>query len=154
MGVGLELWRTDPDDGRLISLIRELDTFLHAMDGDVLHERVSPYNKLESGTKVVLAVLDGSPIGCGALRLLDSETGEIKRMFVRPEARGQQVGRAILGELESWARELELSRVILETVLKLEAAVGLYRSQGYQRIPNYPPYTDISESACFEKKLR
>lgn len=149
----LKLFRTGPDDSRLQPLIEELDRYLHALDGDELHARVSPYNKLEAGTRVLIAEWDGKVVGCGALRSRDTVTGEIKRMYVRPSARGNKIGQAVLNELEAWAREVGHRRTILETVLILGTAVNLYKNSGYQRIPNYPPYEQIEESACFAKDL-
>lgn len=49
---------------------------------------------------------DGKAVGCGALRLLDSNAAEVKRMFVAPERRGSGAGRAILGALVQEARKL------------------------------------------------
>src|SRR5690242_10678810 len=105
MGTGVVLRRTGAADSGLSQLISELDEFLHSIDGDELHDRVAPFNNLEPGVQVVIAELDGEPVGCGALRILQDGTGEIKRMFVRPRARGQKIGLAILEELESWAKE-------------------------------------------------
>ncbi|MBV6457855.1 MAG: hypothetical protein HONBIEJF_00975 [Fimbriimonadaceae bacterium] len=145
--------RTGPNDPRLRPLVEELDRYLRDLDGDVLHQKVSPYNRLEPGTNVLIAELNGEVVGCGALRSLDKETAEIKRMFVRPTARGNKIGAAILTALEDWARELGHTQTILETVPYLESAVALYSRSGYARIPNYPPYDAIAESICFAKSL-
>ena len=55
---------------------------------------------------VLVAGLDGAPVGCGALRLLDPATAEVKRMSTLPTARGRGVARAILSALEAEARWL------------------------------------------------
>lgn len=153
MNRNVQLETVAPDDTRLSPLFLELDTYLHSLDGDDLHERVSPYNRLEPGTFVLLAHIESEPVGCGALRVRDAHTGEIKRMFVRPEFRGLGIGQALLDGLLELAATTGQSRVILETVLELGSAVALYRRNGFVRIPNYPPYEDIAESACFEKRL-
>lgn len=153
MAQGPIIFRTGPDDPRLRPLVEELDAYLHSLDGDVLHQKVSPYNRLEHGTNVIIVELAGEAIGCGAIRSRDTDTAEIKRMFVRPSARGQKLGSAILAYLEEWARELGHKRAILETVPYLENAVALYTKAGYVRIPNYPPYHVIAESICFGKDL-
>src|SRR5919108_3691114 len=64
---------------------------------------------------LLVARLDGEPVGCGALRRLGAATGEIKRMFVDPGARGGGIGARILAELEWHARELGIRRLLLET---------------------------------------
>ena len=66
-----------------------------------------------------LVAFDGAtPVGCGGLRPIDASHGEIKRMFVVPERRGAGVAEAILGALESAARERGWSRLVLETGLE------------------------------------
>src|SRR5438552_195583 len=62
----------------------------------------------------LVAARAGQPVGCGAVRRIGAQTGELKRMYVRPEARGCGVGRALLGALEAEARALGLSRLVLE----------------------------------------
>jgi putative acetyltransferase len=150
---GLALVRTCSDDPRLGPLLAELDDFLHSTDGDELHEKVAPFNRLDIAACVVIAEWNGEPAGCGALRRRDGAEGEIKRMFVRPAFRGRRIGRAILSELEAWAAELGMKRLVLETTLELEAAVALYLSAGFEPIPSYPPYDRILESSCFAKPI-
>lgn len=149
----LTVCRTHPDDPRLEPLVHELDRLLRSIDSDELHEKVSPYNKLEPEMNVVLALVDGEAVGCGALRSRDSQTGEVKRMFVSPSARGQGAGAAIVAELEAIALELGHRRLVLETIADLESANRLYARSGFVRIPNYPPYEDIVESVCYGKSL-
>jgi GNAT superfamily N-acetyltransferase len=92
------------------------------------------------------------PVGCGGFKRLDTETAEIKRMFVSPGARGQGLGRRILAELEAGAREAGYSSIRLDTGDRLPAALELYRSAGYGEIPDYNG--NPSASHWFEKSLR
>jgi GNAT superfamily N-acetyltransferase len=86
----------------------------------------------------VLIVYDGdSGIACGSLRLLEPNTGEVKRMFVAPEARGKGWGRLLLRALEDRARAFGWSRVVLDTAAVLEEAARLYLREGYAEIPRY-----------------
>ncbi|MBS1724749.1 MAG: GNAT family N-acetyltransferase [Armatimonadetes bacterium] len=149
----LRLERTVPEDPRLRLLIEELDAYLYDLDGDELHAKVQPHNHLEKGARVVLALLEDEPVGCGAFRSRPVGTAEIKRMFVRPGLRGHRVGAAILDELEDWARETGHNEAILETIPVLFSAVALYKSAGYHCIPSYPPYDKIPESVCYGKRL-
>ncbi len=99
----------------------------------------------------MLARLDGRPVGCGAVRALDAETGEIKRMWVAPEARGIGLARRLLDVLEEEARGLGMRRVRLDTNRTLKEAQALYRKAGYREIGRYNDnlYADF----FFEKTL-
>ena len=102
---------------------------------------------------LVLRDDDGTAIGCGGIARFDETRGEVKRMYVVPGARGRGLGRALLDELESAARRLGYTSVVLETGDRQAQAVGLYESSGYVRIPCYPPYDSRSLSRCYEKRL-
>jgi len=86
---------------------------------------------------LVVARLNGAPVGCGALRTLQCGTGEIKRMWVAPQARGLGVGRRILERLEQEARQRGLGVVRLDTNEALTEALHLYRSAGYGEIARF-----------------
>lgn len=72
-------------------------------------------------------------------------------MFVYPEHRGKGVANLILNQLEIWATELENTTIILETSLKLKAAIALYLKLGYQLIENYGQYIGVESSYCMKK---
>ena len=99
----------------------------------------------------MLARLDGRPIGCGVLKALDPQTGEIKRMWVAPHARGLGLSRRLLETLEAHARRSGMTRVWLDTNRALTQAQALYRKAGYHEIDRYNdnPYAHF----WFEKKL-
>jgi GNAT superfamily N-acetyltransferase len=77
------------------------------------------------------------PVCGGGVKRLGPEVGEIKRMFVVPEARGRGVARLLLRALEAAARELGYSRVRLDTGPKQPRAEALYRDAGYREIADY-----------------
>jgi putative acetyltransferase len=95
----------------------------------------------------------GRAVGCGGIARFDNARGEVKRMYVVPEARGRGLGRRLLDELEAEARRLGYASVVLETGDRQQEAVGLYESTGYERIPCYPPYDSRELSICYEKRL-
>ena len=96
---------------------------------------------------------DGRPLGCGALRSLGEPVVEIKRMYVRPEARGRGVGVAILEELERHACERGFKVVRLETGPLQPEAIGLYARGGYREIPCFGAYSGAPASRCFERRI-
>ena len=110
--------------------------------------------EVAEGTGAFLVVwLDGAPAGCGAVRLLSTDAAELKRMYVAPQARGRGLSRAMLSALEDRAAALGATRVVLETGDKALAALGLYESAGYARIPCFGAYAASPTSICFEKNL-
>jgi DNA-binding MarR family transcriptional regulator/GNAT superfamily N-acetyltransferase len=99
----------------------------------------------------VVARLDGEAVGCGGLKRSDKTTGEIKRVWTAPSARGIGVARRILRTLEAAAREMGLKRLRLGTNRALTEAHALYRKEGFGEIARFNdnPY----EHHWFEKKL-
>jgi putative acetyltransferase len=97
--------------------------------------------------------LNNEPVGCGCFKPFDNTSVEIKRMFVKPEARGNKISALILQELEDWAQGLGFENTVLETGSKQVEALGLYQKAGYTLIPNYGPYIDLPDSICFKKVL-
>ncbi len=97
---------------------------------------------------------EGNPVGCGAVRLIDPETAELKRMYVAPAARGRGLGRRLVAALETEARALGVRRLVLETGIRQSAALALYCSTGFQPIPLYGEYLRSPEtSICLGKVL-
>jgi putative acetyltransferase len=109
---------------------------------------------LEDGRGTFLiARLNGLAVGCGAIRLLDATTAEVKRMFVEPDQRGSGVGRAVLAALEAAAGQLGVRRLVLETGIYQEAANALYRRAGFTQIDCWGEYATSPTSICLEKDL-
>ena len=104
-----------------------------------------------------VAAVGGLPAGCGAFRRMtygdDDCVGELKRMFVRPGHRGKGIGRALLDRLESEARALGMTRIVLETGTRQPEAIALYEGVGFTRIALYGEYLGSSFSVCMTKTL-
>jgi GNAT superfamily N-acetyltransferase len=148
----LTIKRTNSKNQDFINLVKELDAFLSVKNGES-DAFYSQFNGLEKLQHVVILYVDEIPIGCGAIKQYNKNTVEVKRMYVRPQLQGKNLGEKILVELEIWAKELENTRCILETGTMLPEAIRFYEKHQYQRIPNYDQYIDAPESLCFEKLL-
>lgn len=110
--------------------------------------------QLASGLGTFLvARVDGRAVGCGAVRLLDPATVEVKRMYVEPEVRGRGVAKEILTHLEAAGRELGATRSVLETGIYQDEAIGLYRRAGYTEVDCWGEYASSPTSVCFEKTI-
>ncbi|MEW5674737.1 GNAT family N-acetyltransferase [Flavobacterium enshiense] len=148
----MQLVRTTSDHSDFKYLTQLFDTFLIDIDGDE-KDFFAQYNQIYL-QNVVLCYENDVAIGCGALKAYDSQTGEIKRMFVHPEHRKKGVANSVLQELEKWAVELQFNFCILETSQKLENAIALYKKFGYRSIPNYGQYIGVESSVCMKKELK
>lgn len=146
------LKRTDSDDPDFQDLVKLLDAELKILDGDE-HTFYSQFNKIDKIRNAVVFYIDDKPSGCGAFKEYDTKTAEIKRMFVIPEERGKGVAKLILKELEIWVAELKFTECILETGLKQSEAIKLYQKAGYEIIPNYGQYKNVSNSVCMKKSI-
>ncbi len=110
----------------------------------------------EQMVATLLARVGSEVAGCGSLREAPERgagVGELKRMYVIPAFRGQGLSRRILIALEEIAVERGLRRLVLETGVRQPEAIGLYRSAGYEQIPNYGVYADEPSSVCFAKEI-
>jgi GNAT superfamily N-acetyltransferase len=85
----------------------------------------------------VIARVDGYPAGCGALRPLDAQSGEIKRMYTRPAFRRRGVAQAVLAEIERLAVGFGYTTLKLQTGPLQPEAAALYERVGYRRIPRF-----------------
>ncbi len=86
----------------------------------------------------ILLAWDGPrPAGCVAMRPHDSLTCEMKRFFVRPAHRGRGIGRMLATGLIDAARRTGYTRMLLDTVPQMSAAIALYESLGFREVPPY-----------------
>jgi GNAT superfamily N-acetyltransferase len=129
-------------------LIAELDAHLQA-----LYPPDENFLELPTADLFLVARLDGAAVGCGAVRFIDAETAEVKRMYVAPRARRAGVGRKLLDELEAFARASGAARLVLETGERQQEALALYERGGFAMIPCFGEYAASKSSRCFEKVL-
>ena len=95
---------------------------------------------------------DGAAVACGALRVVDPDTVEIKRMFCPRRGARDRPGPANLAALEAEAAALGAAQVVLETGDKQHEAIGLYESAGYRPIPCFGAYADSSDLALLRPR--
>ena len=144
--------RTGSENPEFIKLVELLDADLALRDGED-HAFYNTYNGLEDIRHAVLCHDGLKALGCGAMKQAGPGTMEIKRMYVLPEHRGKGIATTVLKEIEKWARDLKMSRLILETGKRQPEAIKLYEKNGYKRIENFEPYIGIDNSVCFEKRF-
>lgn len=89
--------------------------------------------------------------GCGGIKEYDKNTGELKRIYVRKEYRGQGIAHRICNQLEQKAVQRNYKQLVLETGTKQPESIGLYRKMGYHEIPKFGEYVNDPFSVCFRK---
>ena len=89
--------------------------------------------------RLAMAFLSGRAVACVAMRPLDVNSCEMKRLFVRPSARGHGIAQTLLDWLVSEARSEGYSRMLADTLPRMEAALRLYKQFGFTRIEPYSP---------------
>ena len=87
--------------------------------------------------RLYLAIWEGKPAGCIALRRLTGENCEMKRLYVRPAFQGHGIGRALAEKIIEEAKNAGYSHMFLDTVPVLADAVRLYRKMGFYETECY-----------------
>nr|WP_121226353.1 GNAT family N-acetyltransferase [Saccharothrix variisporea] len=156
----MELFTRAYDHPDSVKLIADLQQVFVVRYGDEDVTPVDPAQFAAPRGHFVVGYLDGVPVACGGWRAHDVADGsirpgdaEIKRMYTVDSVRGRGLSRQVLAELESSARAVGRTRMILETGTRQPEAIGLYESSGYERIDNFGVYRDHPESLCFGKEL-
>ena len=145
--------RTNAENVDFKELVALLDASLAETDGDE-HSFYNQFNGIDSIKHVIVAYINEIAVGCGAIKKYKDRTAEIKRMYVQPSHRGQNIAGQILAELENWAKELGFDNCILETGKRQYSAIKLYPKHGYKIMDNYGQYEGIENSICMNKKIR
>jgi len=101
---------------------------------------------------LIIAYDGEKAVACVALRRWDTETAELKRMFVLQEYQGHKIGLRLLEQILGVAQKLGYKKVRLDTISTMEAALKLYRSFGFYEIPAYR-FNPIKETVYMEKNL-
>jgi putative acetyltransferase len=102
---------------------------------------------------IILAKQNEVTVGCVALKPIGEGVCEMKRLYVRPEARGKGLGKQLVEELISFAQKSAIYRTMkLDTLSKLKEAISLYHSFGFVETTPYV-YNPLSEVLYFELQL-
>ncbi len=121
----------DPRSAEARALVEALDQYLDELYPPENNYLLDVESLCAPEVSFFVARVGGMALGCGALRVLDARCGELKRMYVAPEARGLGIGRALLQAIEARARALDLGELKLETGTAQPEALGLYRAAGF-----------------------
>lgn len=148
----ISIVRTTSDNKDFENLVIELDAYLRILDGDD-HEFYAQFNKTNLLKNALICYENDIAVGIGAYKEYDSQTAEIKRMYTLPEYRGKGIAKAILTELELWAKEEGYKLALLETGYLQKDAIGLYQKLGYEITENFGQYIGVENSVCMKKNI-
>jgi GNAT superfamily N-acetyltransferase len=142
-----------PDTPDALRLINELQAHLESFYPPESRHGFSVERLIAEAVAFFVLRADGRPAGCGGIKLVGREYGELKRMFVRPEFRGAGFGEMLVERLAAHALAHGVTVLRLETGIHQQAAIRLYERLGFRRIPPFGPYTNDPVSLCYEKRL-
>jgi GNAT superfamily N-acetyltransferase len=137
-----------PDARRMLS---SFYAEIKARFGFDVSRQAAPEDMDAPGGRFVIAYDGDRPVASGGIRTWEPGVCEIKRMFVRPEARRHGYGRQLLEAVEQMAIEAGFRRIVLDTLDAHVDAMRFYDTTGYKRVPAYNenPYA----SAWFAKDI-
>lgn len=142
----------DPEHPDALALVEELSAALASITGDSGKSSFALADARVARSLFAVARSDaGALLGCAALRPLEGEVGEVKRMYARPGHGG--VGAALLAFIEREAARFGYRELWLETRRVNLRAVDFYRTHGYAEIANYGKYVGRDEAICLGKRL-
>ena len=145
--------REDPRQPEVQRLVRELDAMFEALYPAESNHLLDIETLAGEDTRFFVVRLKGEALGCGAL-WLHEEYGEVKRVYVRPQARGHRIGHLIMRRLEEEARMLALPLLRLETGIHQPEALGLFAAAGFAQCGAFGDYPgDDANSVFMEKRI-
>lgn len=148
------VWLDNVDVELLISQLNS-DLYSRYPEPGALVFSLETADIVEGVGALLMADLDGEPVGCGAFRVIDDLPGsaEIKRLYVTLAGRGKKIGSALLAELERIGAALGVRRFALETGPRQPEALRIFEAAGYVVCAPWGPFVGKEFSICMEKLL-
>jgi N-acetylglutamate synthase-like GNAT family acetyltransferase len=151
MSENILIQTADPNDEKVQKIIDELSANLFARFGSDGKNSFIDWQINNPKFVFVIAEIENEIVGCGAIRPIEENIGEVKRMYSKFS--GKKIGQSILDFLEEKAKTIGFKELVLETRVKNNQATQFYQKQGYKVTPNYGKYIDRPEAICFRKSL-
>lgn len=148
----MEIRFVQPDCGDFRTLAALLDEYYFTLVGDIQLKYAEP-NRPENMNALAVVYEGETPIACGAWKAVDSETAEIKRIFVLPQFRRRGVAGALIRALEENVAATGRRKLILETAVDTSGSHALYFSLGYQLRDYYGSPAGAENCLCFHKEI-
>lgn len=158
MAAAVTIGRERPDQPEVVAALAALDAYLASLYPPDANHILSVAELLAPEVGFFVARDGGVVVGTGAVRCCVADGGgepygEVKRMYVAPQARGRRIGRRLLEVLEGHLLGEGLALARLETGADQTEAVRLYERSGYRRRGAFGGYPDNGLSLFYEKRL-
>lgn len=151
----LSIRNVDPQGPDALALLHQASVEARSLYPELFSETSPPATNgplPERGVHVV-AYLHEAPCACGAIRPIDANTAELRRLYVVKAHRRSGLATSVLLHLQSEARRLGYSRLVLETGYKQVPAMQLYEANGFQRVQPFGDHANDPTSVCYELSL-
>lgn len=149
--IEISLERPDSDDAR--ALIAELEAYLIPLSPPESRHGYSVEKLITEDVPFFIIRQNGTPVGCGGVKLFGTDYAEIKRMYVRPQFRGLGFAKLMLDHLADYARRRGVPILRLETGIAQQAAIAFYERSGFRSIPPFGEYKPDPLSRFYEKRI-
>ena len=153
MNSALSVQPEPPDTADAKALIGELDAYLNGLYRPENRHGLSVAALQEQSVIFLVARWAGVAVGCGAVKFVQGEYAEVKRMYVMPCWRGLGVAQALLTHLERLSRQNGFGVLRLETGVHQQEAIKLYERVGFTRCAAFGEYVENGVNLCYEKVL-
>lgn len=150
----LVIRRVDPASPDCRVLIEELDRVQSSLYPPENNYLDSIEELQKPNCHFLAAYVDDQIVGCGALKIVDENYSELKRMYVVADHRQRGIGQRLLEELESRSAQSGIWLVRLETGVSQPEALALYRRNGYKETDAFGQYSDSDLNIFMEKRIR
>jgi putative acetyltransferase len=150
----ISIAREDPRQHDVARLVHELDEMFQSLYPAESNHLLDVESLAEPHVHFFVVRRGGDALGTGALWHRDPQYGEVKRIYIRPQARGLRLGRAVLRRLEEDARQSGLTLLRLETGIFQPEALSLFFAEGFVRCAAFADYSAQDPFSIFmEKRL-
>lgn len=149
----IRIQRETPDQPDVVQLLAQADARSAALCPLARRFGLNLAGLLAQNVRFYVARIGDPVVGCGGYAVSDDRSAELKRIFVLPEVRGNGIGNSIVTALEQAAASEQIWRVQLETGIKSDEAIRLYRRLGYLERGPFGDYGPDPLSLFMEKIL-
>lgn len=149
----IDIRREDPTSPEARALIDELNASMLSIYPPEHCHHMPPETLAAKGACFLMARDDDGVMGCGAMVPVGDERVELKRFYTRPRARRSGAAKAILTELENWARAQGYREMVLETGSRSDAAIALYTGHGFSACAAFGEYRATEDNVFYAKMI-